>query len=114
LLSAATRGTAAVTFEDPRSWSELSIVDAVALPLPPGSANQPSPPLPMLPGTALVWPIIDLAQTPSEALPALLRHAPPADAAIVLDGAAALAGDDADTLTRQQRIRDAFRGGGGR
>lgn len=114
LLSAATRGTAAVTFEDPRSWSELSIVDAVALPLLPASTGQPSPRIPPLPGTALVWPIIDLAQTPSEALPALLRHVPPVDAAIILDGAAALAGDDADTLTRQQRIRDAFRGGGGR
>lgn len=113
LLSAATRGTAAVTFEDPRSWSELSLVDAVALPMPPGSAERPSPP-PMLPGTALVWPIIDLAQTPSEALPSLLRPAVPADAGIILDGAAALVGDDAETLTRQQRIRDVFRGAGGR
>ena len=114
LLSAATRGPAGVTFEDPRSWSELSIVDAVALPLLPGLADQPSSRPPLLPGTAHVWPLIDLARLPSEDLPALLRHVPPADAAIVLDGAAALTGDDADTLTRQQRIRDAFRGGGGR
>lgn len=114
LLSAATRGTAATTFEDPRSWSELSIVDAVALSPLPASTDQLSPRIPPLPGTALVWPLIDLARTPSETLPALLRHASPADAAIILDGADALAGDDADTLTRQQRIRDAFRGSGGR
>ena len=89
-------------------------MDADALPLLPGLADQPSARPPLLPGTAHVWPLIDLARLPSEDLPALLRHVPPADAAIVLDGAAALTGDDADTLTRQQRIRDAFRGGGGR
>jgi len=111
-LSAAVRDIPEVTFEDPRSWSELSIVDAVALP-PSASAAPERPQTPTLPGTALVWTVADLRTVPGDRLPAVLRHAPPADEGLIISDAAALIGEDAMVLQRQQMIRDAFRGPGG-
>ena len=113
-LSVAVRGVSTVTFEDPRSWSELSIVDAVALARSSSSTTDDRAWPPTLPGTALVWTMADVRMTPTEILPALLRHAPPADDGLVIENAAALVGDEPDALLRQQIIRDAFRGPGGR
>jgi len=113
-VSVVVRGTPEVTFEDPRSWSDLSMVEAVALTrsasVPPGSLVLPL----TLSGTALVWLMADLGAISSADLLGLLRHAPPADEGFIVTDAAALVGEDVAVLQRQQMIRDAFRGPGDR
>lgn len=113
-ISAAVRGLPDVSFEDPRSWSELSVVDSVALPRRDAGGSDVPRADQALPGSAAVWRLARLDHMPADTLREWLQREPSTDEGIVLDDAAALVGEDAATLQRQQMIRDAFRGPGGR
>lgn len=113
-ISAAVRGLPDVSFEDPRSWSELSVVDAVVLPRSDAARSDVPRANQTLPGTAAVWSLAHLDRVSIDTLRDWLQPATPADEGIVLSDATALVGEDAAALQRQQIVRDAFRGPGGR
>ncbi len=110
-VSVGLRGSFDVTFEDPRTWSELSVVDAVAMPRSMSDAAALSASTPTLTGTAHVWSLGDVRTGSTETLRELLGQS---EEGVVLDDAAALLGDDGATIQRQQIVRDAWRGPGDR
>jgi hypothetical protein len=64
-----------------------------------------------LTGTAQAWALVDVRPRSAETLRELLGQP---EEGVVLDDAAVLLGDDGATIQRQQIVRDAWRGPGGR